>query len=195
MGTTAVALLFGPGPSAWVAHVGDSRAYRLRQGRLEVITQDHSWVFEEIRARRLTPEQAEVHPYRNALMRSIGVDPGVEVDVARVPIEAGDRFLLCSDGLWGELDHDTMADVAATGDPRDCVHRLVDLANISGGHDNVTVQLAALPGGQWADPRDAAAPATTGPSPLRRRPLAVLGAAGAALLLGVLLWLALGARG
>ncbi len=145
MGTTGVALLLGPGPAGWVAHVGDSRAYRLRRGRMELLTQDHSWVGEEIRNKRLTPEEAEVHPHRSALLRSIGVDPEVEVDVTPVPVESGDRFLLCSDGLWGEVDEETIAFVMASDDPEVSVRRLVELANDNGGRDNVTVQMVVVP--------------------------------------------------
>lgn len=148
MGTTAVVMLFDPeeSDSAWVAHVGDSRAYRLHEGKLDRITDDHSWVFEEVRQQRLTPEEAEVHPRRNALLRSIGVDPGVEVDTRRVDLAGGDRFMLCSDGLWGEVDHQTIAGVLASQDPKTGAQELVDLANRNGGRDNITVAWVAVPG-------------------------------------------------
>ena len=128
MGTTGVALLLGPAGAAWVAHVGDSRAYRLRQGRIELLTEDHSWVGEEVRARRLTPEEAEVHPRRSALLRSIGVDPEVEVDVTPVPIESGDRFLLCSDGLSGVVPHAEITATIAREAPDDAARLLIERA-------------------------------------------------------------------
>jgi len=159
MGTTAVAVLIDGHGATWVAHVGDSRAYRLHQGQLECLTEDHSWVQEQVRMARLTPEEAEVHPRRNALMRSIGVDRDVEVDVRPVEVAAGDWLLLCSDGLWGELDDGTIAAVLAEGDPEMAVHRLVDLANEAGGHDNVTVAVAVIPEGPAA-----AAPRSRGPA-------------------------------
>ncbi len=192
MGTTGVALLLGPGAAAWVAHVGDSRAYRLREGRMEVLTEDHSWVGEEVRNHRLTPEEAEVHPRRSALLRSIGVDPEVDVDVTPVPVESGDRFLLCSDGLWGEVDDETIAFVMASDDPEDSVRRLVELANDHGGRDNVTVQVVAVPtAGDTLElpPMPRRAP------PQRRNDWSagvIAALAVGVMLVGALLWLALG---
>jgi serine/threonine protein phosphatase PrpC len=193
MGTTAVAVLLGADGTAWVAHVGDSRAYRLHLGELERLTDDHSWVQEQVRMERITPEEAEVHPRRNALLRSIGVDPGVEVDVRQVQIEAGDRLLLCSDGLWGEVDDQTIAGVLASEDPQQGVRRLVELANQAGGHDNVTVAVVALPGGA------ATQPLLPRPSALRadgaaegRRGLRIAALAAAGVIAALLAWLALG---
>jgi len=144
MGTTGVALLIGPRDEGWVAHVGDSRAYRLRDGRLDRITEDHSWVGEAVRSGRLDAEQAREHPMRNVLLRSIGVATRVEAEVARIDLKAKDRYLLCSDGLWGEVDERAIAEVLASRSPAEAVGELVDLANAHGGSDNVTVQVAAL---------------------------------------------------
>ena len=192
MGTTGVALLLGPGAAAWVAHVGDSRAYRLRRGRIELLTEDHSWVGEEVRNKRLTPEEAEVHPRRSALLRSIGVDPDVEVDVTPVPVESGDRFLLCSDGLWGEVDEETIAFAMATDDPEVSVRRLVELANDHGGRDNVTVQLVVVPAG--ADTLPLPPLPRREPAPRRGWGVGTVSAlVVGGLLLVALLWLALGA--
>ncbi|MDJ0848119.1 MAG: Stp1/IreP family PP2C-type Ser/Thr phosphatase [Myxococcota bacterium] len=195
MGTTAVAMLFDPArrDRAWVAHVGDSRAYRLHRGQLQRITDDHSWVFEEVRKKRLTPEEAEVHPRRNALLRSIGVDTRVETEVQTVPVASGDRFVLCSDGLWGEVDDEGIAVIMAGKDPEPGAQALVDLANLNGGRDNVTVAFVAVPG-----PVDAVVPGSIAPGAARprdagrRRTLGVAAAvlAGAALVL--LTWIALG---
>ncbi len=164
----------------------------LRRGRMELLTQDHSWVGEEIRNKRLTPEEAEVHPHRSALLRSIGVDPEVEVDVKPVPVESGDRFLLCSDGLWGEVDEETIAVVMANDDPETSARRLVELANDNGGRDNVTVQMVVVPAGADTLPLP--------PMPRREPPPRGSGwGAGAisalvvgGLLVAALLWLALG---
>jgi len=145
MGTTAVAALVEGPERAWIAHVGDSRAYRLHDGRLEQLTDDHSWVQEQVRLARLTPEEAEVHPRRNALMRSIGVDSQVEVDVRCVDLRPENQLLLCSDGLWGEIDDQTISSVLASAPPEESARRLVELANEAGGHDNVTVAVLALP--------------------------------------------------
>ena len=146
MGTTAVALLIGPLDEAWVAHVGDSRAYRLREGRFDRITEDHSWVREAIRLGEITADEAREHPMKNVLLRSIGTTPGVEASIATIDLKPQDRFLLCSDGLWGEVDDRTIAEVLARESPSSAVAELVDRANANGGSDNVTVQVAALLG-------------------------------------------------
>ncbi len=99
MGTTGVAILIGPGEEGWVAHIGDSRAYRLRDGHFEQLTDDHSWVCEEIRHGRITADEAREHPMKNVLLRSIGVEPNVEVTLTPIDLKSQDRFLLCSDGL------------------------------------------------------------------------------------------------
>jgi protein phosphatase len=187
MGTTAVAALVEGPDRAWVAHVGDSRAYRLHDGRLEQLTDDHSWVQEQVRLGRLTPEEAEVHPRRNALMRSIGIDSRVEVDVRSVDLRPENQLLLCSDGLWGELDDQTISSVLASARPEESVRRLVELANEAGGHDNVTVAVLALPASEGPS---AQANRTPDPRPagLHKLGLAVAVALGVALLA----WLALG---
>jgi serine/threonine protein phosphatase PrpC len=143
MGTTAVALLLRS-DGAWVAHVGDSRAYRWRAGSLERLTEDHSWVFQEVAQGRMTAEQAVRHPRRNAMVRTIGLDPEVPVEVARLEVAPGDRALLCSDGLWDELDEKILAD-ALWMKPAECVRHLVELANLAGGHDNITAAVARVP--------------------------------------------------
>jgi protein phosphatase len=145
MGTTCVALLFGAKGSAWVAHVGDSRAYALRGGRLEQLTADHSTVAELVRLGKITREEAAVHPRRNEILRSIGAEPSVEVDVSPVEVQAGDQFLLCSDGLSGVLSDQEIGAVILREPPDQAVRRLVDFANERGGPDNVTAMLTAIP--------------------------------------------------
>jgi len=144
MGTTGVAVLLGPENTGWVAHIGDSRAYRLRDGRFDQITEDHSWVSEEVRHGRITDDEAKTHSMRNVLLRSIGVAPEVEVTTSTIDLRSGDRFLLCSDGLWGEVEDQPIAEILARVDPAGAVRQLVDLANENGGSDNVTIQIAAL---------------------------------------------------
>jgi serine/threonine protein phosphatase PrpC len=144
MGTTGVAVLLGPENTGWVAHIGDSRAYRLRGGRLDQITADHSWVSEEVRRGQITAEEAKSHTMRNVLLRSIGVEPHVEVTLSTIDLKPGDRFLLCSDGLWGEVEDGPIAEILTREDPANAVRQLVDLANENGGSDNVTVQVAVL---------------------------------------------------
>jgi PPM family protein phosphatase len=145
MGTTVVALLLDPACRATVAHVGDSRCYRLRDRRLEPLTQDHSVVAEMLQRGVLTPEEAAYHPRRNEILRSVGVLRDVEVEVAPVDVALGDWFLLCSDGLCGVVSDAEIEEVlVATTSPEDAVAALVDLANDCGGPDNVTVQILAI---------------------------------------------------
>ncbi|MEM1043022.1 MAG: PP2C family serine/threonine-protein phosphatase [Bacteroidota bacterium] len=139
MGTTCSVLAL-IGGEAWVAHVGDSRVYRVNQnGRIAQLTQDHTLVGELQREGVLTEAEAERHPQRHALVRAVGVEPGVEVDVERVdPLQAGDRFVLCSDGLARVADEE-IRDIVRGEAPQAAAERLVYLANERGGHDNVTV--------------------------------------------------------
>jgi protein phosphatase len=145
MGTTGVALLFQSTGGAWVAHVGDSRAYRLRDGRLEQLTPDHSLVAELERRGMITAAEARVHPRRNEVLRCIGVDPEVDVDVAPVDVQPGDQYLLCSDGLCGVLGDEEIAAELLRAAPEVAARRLVDAANERGGPDNITVQIARIP--------------------------------------------------
>jgi len=144
MGTTVVALCLGKGDEGWVAHVGDSRLYLLRAGKLDPLTADHSLVGEMQRQGMLSAEEAEMHPRRNELTRSIGVGPSVEVEVTRIAVEPGDRFLLCSDGLCIHLGDDEIREVLERERPSDAARMLVDQANAKGGHDNVTVQVVSI---------------------------------------------------
>jgi protein phosphatase len=145
MGTTGVALLFQSDGTAWVANVGDSRAYRLHQGRLAQITQDHSLVAELVRSGMITKEEAKVHPRRNEVLRSLGVDSEVTVDVDAVDLQPGDQYLLCSDGLCGVVDDEEIAAVLLRERPEEAARQLVSAANQRGGPDNITVQIARIP--------------------------------------------------
>ena len=166
MGTTGVAILIGPLDQGWVAHVGDSRAYRLRDGRFDQITEDHSWIWEEVRRGRISADEADGHPMKNVLLRSIGVGTDVDVSVSAIDVRPGDRFLLCSDGLWGELDDPSIAEVVGREPPSNAVADLVDLANAHGGRDNVTALVAAVVGASEAP---AIAPGIDGPTEARNR--------------------------
>jgi protein phosphatase len=140
MGTTLTVAIVAEDGTTDIAHVGDSRAYRVHDGRLEQITTDHSYVAEMIDAGRLTPEEASVHPYRSVVTRAIGLDPGVDVDTHQVILEEGDRLMLCSDGLTSMLDDAAVAQVlAGHDDPAAAVAALIEAANLAGGADNISV--------------------------------------------------------
>jgi serine/threonine protein phosphatase PrpC len=144
MGTTIVAVRFGgtrERPVTEIAHVGDSRAYLLRGGALKPITEDHSLVAELVRSGDLTRDQAAEHPQKNLITRALGADEEVEVDTAVVPVQAGDRFLLCSDGLSDMISEAKIGELLADapGDPEKPARHLVSAALDAGGADNVTV--------------------------------------------------------
>jgi serine/threonine protein phosphatase PrpC len=138
MGTTVV-LAWVRGRHAFVAHVGDSRAYLFRAGRCVRLTRDHSLVQAYVESGELTEAEAAVHPYRSVLLRSLGNVPAAEVDVRAVTLEPSDRLFLCSDGLTGALG-DTQLDVllGRFPEPERACRALVDAANDAGGEDNVT---------------------------------------------------------
>jgi PPM family protein phosphatase len=138
--TTTAAILDESSDEVAIGHVGDSRAYRLRRGKLERLTRDHSLVEEMRRKGQLTEAQAEDHPQRSIITRSVGPEPEVEVDLQTVPAQAGDIFLLCSDGLTTMLDDEHVERLLAraTSMPN-AVRALVDEANRAGGRDNISV--------------------------------------------------------
>lgn len=150
MGTTCSALVLRRG-RGWIAHVGDSRVYRIRDHQIEQLTEDHSLVASMVREGLLSDEEAEVHPRRNVLQRSVGVVPDVEVQVL-APFETlpGDRFLVCSDGLHGVVRDGEMAREVSGRPVQQAVDALVELALERGAPDNVTLALAAVlpPGGE-----------------------------------------------
>lgn len=144
MGTTVVGLLLD-GDTISVAHVGDSRAYRVRNGKLELLTQDHTWVNEQVVAGFLSEEQARAHPLKNVVTRALGGDAEVDIDVDEHKVEAGDLFLLCSDGLTTMLtDDEILARVRTPGRLEEICSRLVRDANSRGGYDNVSVVLVRI---------------------------------------------------
>ncbi len=146
MGTTAVCLLLSEDGSSWVAHVGDSRAYRIRGERIESVTEDHSLVATLVREGVLTEEDAREDPRRNQILRALGVSDAVEVEVAEVELLPGDVFVLCSDGLHGMIDDEAIRTIAnrPTG-PDAIAARLIEAANEAGGTDNVTAVVVQVP--------------------------------------------------
>ena len=150
MGTTLVALLFPPAPvnraAALIAHAGDSRCYLFRQGRLLRQTHDHSLIDEQIRLGTITQEEAEHSPFRSVITRAIGTQPSVSEEIQELPIESGDLFLLCTDGLTREVPEDHIARTLAAGANLDLTaHTLIACANEAGGRDNITCVLVRVP--------------------------------------------------
>jgi protein phosphatase len=144
MGTTLTAIYVGESEVS-VAHVGDSRAYRLRDGELLRLTEDHSLVDELLRQGRLTPEEAVEHPQRSVITRALGPEGAVQVDTRSYPARGGDVYLLCSDGLTTMLPEDRLAAVLlAHKGLRDAGEALIAAANEAGGRDNITVLLLRL---------------------------------------------------
>jgi protein phosphatase len=141
MGTTmTVALL--DGDSIIFGHVGDSRAYRVRDGELEQLTDDHSLVGELVRSGKLSAEEAEVHPQRSVITRAVGTEPDVDVDTLTVSTQPGDVYLLCSDGLTDMIpDREISSLLGGGGDLDQAARKLVAAANAGGGEDNITVVL------------------------------------------------------
>jgi serine/threonine protein phosphatase PrpC len=139
MGTTLTAATVDD-EGVHLAHVGDSRAYLLRAGAFRQLTDDHTLVNRMVKAGEITREEAEVHPHRNVVTRSIGTEPEVEVDQDDVPVIDGDRFLLCSDGLTNTVtEPQIQAILEATPKPQEAADRLIKAANRAGGIDNITV--------------------------------------------------------
>jgi PPM family protein phosphatase len=140
MGTTITVALFENGIVS-IGHVGDSRAYLIRDRNVGQLTEDHSLVAELVRTGRLSPEEAETHPQRSVITRALGTDPDVDVDVFSVEAKPGDLFLICSDGLTSMVDDATILDVVERQrhDLDAAAKELVAAANLSGGEDNITV--------------------------------------------------------
>ena len=140
MGTTMTVALVENGRVAF-GHVGDSRAYLIRDGAMEQVTEDHSLVNELLKSGKLSPEEAETHPQRSVITRALGTDPDVDVDTFTIDAENGDVFLLCSDGLTDMVDEQDILDLVEQnrGDIDAALKALVRAANRGGGEDNITV--------------------------------------------------------
>ncbi|MCA9667175.1 MAG: Stp1/IreP family PP2C-type Ser/Thr phosphatase [Myxococcales bacterium] len=144
MGTTIVAGLFCD-DTLMLAHVGDSRIYRVRAGQIEQMTEDHSLLNDYIKMKRITPEEIERFPHKNVIVRALGMKETVAVDTERLTPRLGDVYVLCSDGLSGMIDDDTiLKTVMEISDLDAACERLVEQANAAGGVDNITVALARI---------------------------------------------------
>lgn len=146
MGTTLVTVLLLDNKIAFVANVGDSRCYLIRANSLHQVSKDHSLVAKMVEKGRITAEEARHHPHSNILLRTVGTERDVDIDIFRVEVETGDRFLMCTDGLWGEVeDRDIESIVNQYPDPRIAARELVRAAHHGGGKDNVTLMIVTIP--------------------------------------------------
>lgn len=143
MGTTVV-MLSVEHNTAFIAHAGDSRAYLIRPDGLRRLTRDHTWIADQVRAGLITEEQATTSQYRNLLTRTVGIEARVNSDTTARRIEAGDRYLLCSDGLHGVVTDAEIFRLVLNHSPRLGVERLIQLAKERGGPDNVTCVVVAF---------------------------------------------------
>ncbi len=146
MGTTLVSCLIIDNRLGFLANVGDSRGYLLRDSALHQVSRDHSLVQKMVERGRLTADEARNHPHSNILLRTVGTERDVEIDIFRVELAPGDRLLMCSDGLWGEVeDRDIEAILNTYTDPRIAARELVRAAHHGGGKDNVTLMIVTIP--------------------------------------------------
>ncbi|HET9110787.1 MAG TPA: Stp1/IreP family PP2C-type Ser/Thr phosphatase [Ktedonobacterales bacterium] len=156
MGTTCVTLVISGG-RAYIVNIGDSRAYIIRDGQMRQVTQDHSWVAEQVRIGLLTEEQARVHAHRNVITRSLGTQPNITADLFVETLRPGDRVLLCSDGLHGYVEEAAISqEVTTQPSPEAATRNLIDMANANGGPDNISAILVEV----------LETPDVTGPIPL-----------------------------
>ena len=143
MGTTLTACVFVE-DRVFVAQLGDSRAYLIRDGKIRQVTQDHSWVEEQVRAGILSRHDAEQSPFRNVITRSIGAGPTVQPDLFVEQSQIGDVWVLCSDGLTGYVEDMEIERIAGSHAPSEAARQLIELANSRGGRDNITVFALAV---------------------------------------------------
>lgn len=143
MGTTCIASVL-LGDTVFIANVGDSRAYIIRNGQVRQVSQDHSWVAEQVRAGILTREQARTHERRNVIYRSLGCSADVEVDIFTEPVQHGDVLVLCTDGLSEVIDEEELCAIVEQYESQESVARLIEQANERGGPDNITAIVARV---------------------------------------------------
>lgn len=146
MGTTLTLFELGDDGVAHFAHVGDSRAYLLRERELTQLTEDHTVVNMYLRTGAIAPEEAANHPQRSLITRAVGLTPDLDVDTGNLTLEAGDRLLLCSDGVNGMIDDDEIAEALAAESSEEAAWLLVEKANLAGGHDNITALVVDVVG-------------------------------------------------
>ena len=145
MGTTIVVVIFRSKEPPLCAHVGDSRLYRFRNYQLEQLTEDDTWVARALKMGEITPEEARIHPFRHVLSRCLGREDLRQIEVQQLDVKAGDRLLLCSDGLTEELADPKIADyLKEISLVEKAALSLVEAAKQHGGHDNITVVIVAL---------------------------------------------------
>lgn len=141
MGTTAIVTVENKG-NLFVGHIGDSRTYLIRNQQLTQITEDHSVVQQLVKAGAISEEEAQVHPYKNVITRCLGMQANVEPDTLEMPLQSGDRVLMCSDGLSNMVSNQVMQQIVNDNpDPLPACEKLIALANENGGTDNITVVL------------------------------------------------------
>jgi protein phosphatase len=143
MGTTCLVLVVDNG-NAFMAHVGDSRGYLVRDGKIEQLTEDHSLVNERVRAGLITEEEAKTHKLKNIITRSLGFMEDVEIDLSVRAVRRGDLFVLCSDGLSNFMETDEIGECVLDYDPQDASRRMIETACERGGDDNITVVVARV---------------------------------------------------
>ncbi|MEO8953880.1 MAG: Stp1/IreP family PP2C-type Ser/Thr phosphatase, partial [Ktedonobacteraceae bacterium] len=151
MGTTCVSAVLR-GNMAYIANVGDSRAYLVRNGEVKQVSQDHSWVAEQVRAGLLTEDQARTHAQRNVITRCLGTQPDVDIDVFPELLEEHDAIVLCTDGLSGLVSDDEIRRIVAQSAPQESVYHLVERANENGGPDNITAIVISVQEVGWEPP-------------------------------------------
>jgi len=151
MGTTLTGMILSD-TKATIAHVGDSRAYLFRHGKVRQLTDDHSWIAEQVRAGLLSANDALTSRFRNIITRSVGFEQSVSPDIISLAIEAGDCFLLCSDGLSNHVTPDDMSEILSSRFYAEAPQALIDLANDRGGDDNITAVVAYVGNQQARQP-------------------------------------------
>lgn len=167
MGTTCTTLVLQPA-GALIAHVGDSRAYRVRNGRIDQLTFDHSLIWELVKKGHMKPEQASKAYPKNVITRSLGPEPTVEVDIeGPLPVERGDVYVVCSDGLSGPVHDPEIGAIASLFHPEQAAAYLIHLANLRGGMDNITVVIVRI--GPWEEPGSAGENGVADPHKARAR--------------------------
>jgi protein phosphatase len=151
MGTTLTAMLVHGG-RAHLVHAGDSRCYMFRDGRLKQLTDDHSWIAEQLRSGSISEAEAKSSKFRHVITKSIGFEREIEADMKSVPISAGDCFLLCSDGMSNYIEHGELERIVAMTWYRRLPETLIELANHRGGDDNITVVVGLVANAPPAQP-------------------------------------------
>lgn len=174
MGTTCVAAVLR-GNVAYIANVGDSRAYLVHGNQVKQVSQDHSWVAEQVRAGLLTEDQARSHAQRNVITRCLGTQSEVDVDIFSEPVEEGDTIILCTDGLSGQIDDNDLRAIVNQYVPQESVYHLVERANENGGPDNITAIVIRVVEAGWEPPTNGHYPVRVGGREMSNDDTALLG--------------------